>query len=86
MPDIAPCLWFDGNAEEAANFYVSLLPDSRVDTVHRAPSDYPSGRAGGVSALGAPIAVAGSLRRLPTRPKKRGASKGATTSFTAPAY
>src|SRR6516162_6644276 len=37
-----------------------------------------------VSALGAPIAVAGSFRRLPTRPKQPGASKGATTSFTAP--
>jgi hypothetical protein len=30
--------------------------------------------------------VAGSLRRLPTRPKQPGASKGAPTSFTAPAY
>ena len=49
MPDkIAPCLWFDGQAEEAANFYVSLLPDSRVDGVHRAPADYPSGKRGDV--------------------------------------
>jgi hypothetical protein len=39
-----------------------------------------------VSALGAPIAVAGSFRRLPTRPKQPGASKGTTTSFTPPAY
>jgi hypothetical protein len=23
-----PCLWFDGDAEEAAGFYVTLLPDS----------------------------------------------------------
>jgi predicted 3-demethylubiquinone-9 3-methyltransferase (glyoxalase superfamily) len=45
---IKPCLWFDGNAEEAANFYVDLLPDSRIDAVHRAPSDYPSGKAGDV--------------------------------------
>jgi predicted 3-demethylubiquinone-9 3-methyltransferase (glyoxalase superfamily) len=45
---ITPCLWFDGNAEEAANFYASLLPDSHVDAVHRAPSDYPSGKAGNV--------------------------------------
>jgi predicted 3-demethylubiquinone-9 3-methyltransferase (glyoxalase superfamily) len=42
---ITPCLWFDGDAEEAAKLYVSLLPDSRVTKVHRAPSDYPSGRA-----------------------------------------
>jgi predicted 3-demethylubiquinone-9 3-methyltransferase (glyoxalase superfamily) len=48
MSKITPCLWFDGNAEEAANFYASLLPDSRVDAVVRAPSDYPSGSAGNV--------------------------------------
>jgi predicted 3-demethylubiquinone-9 3-methyltransferase (glyoxalase superfamily) len=48
MFGITPCLWFDGRAEEAAKFYVSLFPDSHVDTVHRAPSDYPSGRAGAV--------------------------------------
>jgi predicted 3-demethylubiquinone-9 3-methyltransferase (glyoxalase superfamily) len=48
MSDITPCLWFDGKAEEAANFYASLFPDSQVDAVHRAPSDYPSGRAGDV--------------------------------------
>lgn len=45
---IIPCLWFDKQAEEAANFYVSLLPDSRVDAVIRAPGDYPSGREGDV--------------------------------------
>ena len=48
MSKITPCLWFDGTAEEAANFYSSLLPDSHVDAVHRAPSDYPSGKAGDV--------------------------------------
>jgi predicted 3-demethylubiquinone-9 3-methyltransferase (glyoxalase superfamily) len=45
---IAPCLWFDGRAEEAAKFYASLLPDSHVDAVHRSPADYPSGRKGDV--------------------------------------
>lgn len=48
---ITPCLWFDGNAEEAANFYVSLFPDSRVVSVARAPSDYPSGKAGDALAV-----------------------------------
>ena len=43
---ITPCLWFDGNGEEAANFYVSIFPDSRVDAVQRAPGDYPSGKQG----------------------------------------
>lgn len=45
---ITPCLWFDGDAEEAASFYVSLLPDSRVDRVTRAPADYPAGKKGDV--------------------------------------
>ena len=45
---IAPCLWFDGKAEQAANLYVSLLPDSHVDAVHRAPADFPSGKKGDV--------------------------------------
>jgi predicted 3-demethylubiquinone-9 3-methyltransferase (glyoxalase superfamily) len=48
MSNITACLWFDGKAEEAANFYASVFPDSRIDVVHRAPSDYPSGKAGGV--------------------------------------
>lgn len=46
MAKITPCLWFDGKAEEAAEFYVSLLPDSRVDNVWRSPADTPSGPAG----------------------------------------
>ena len=45
---IRPCLWYDGNAEEAANFYVTLLPDSRVDHVQKSPADNPSMKAGGV--------------------------------------
>lgn len=48
MSKIAPCLWFDGQAEEAANFYVSLLPDSRVNTVMRSPADNPSTPKGAV--------------------------------------
>jgi predicted 3-demethylubiquinone-9 3-methyltransferase (glyoxalase superfamily) len=53
MPSIAsqkivPCLWFDKQGEEAANFYVSLFPDSRIDQVVRAPGDYPDGKAGNV--------------------------------------
>ena len=48
MTRIVPCLWFDGQSEEAANFYVTLLPDSRIDGVHPSPADYPSGKAGDV--------------------------------------
>jgi len=42
------CIWYDGSAEEAARFYAATFPDSRVDAVHRAPGDYPSGKAGDV--------------------------------------
>ena len=45
---VYPCLWFNHNAEEAANFYVSLLPDSRIDAVQRSPGDNPSTREGDV--------------------------------------
>lgn len=48
MVKVFPCLWFDGNAEEAANFYATLLPDSHVDKVWRTPADTPSGPAGEV--------------------------------------
>ncbi|MDC0712200.1 VOC family protein [Stigmatella sp. ncwal1] len=48
MSKITPCLWFNGQAEEAANFYTSLLPHSRVDKVMRSPADNPSTPAGGV--------------------------------------
>ena len=52
MSGITPCLWFDGNAEEAAKFYVSVFPNSNVDVVHRAPNDYPSGKSGDVLLVG----------------------------------
>ena len=45
---IAPCLWFNKNAEEAAKFYAATFPDSRVIAVHKAPGDYPGGKAGDV--------------------------------------
>lgn len=42
------CLWYDGDAEAAARFYTSTFPDSHLDGVFRAPTDYPAGRAGDV--------------------------------------
>ena len=39
---ITPNLWFDRNAEEAAEFYVSIFPNSHIDAVHRSASDNPS--------------------------------------------
>jgi predicted 3-demethylubiquinone-9 3-methyltransferase (glyoxalase superfamily) len=43
-----PCLWFDGNAQEAAEFYASVLPASSIDKVWKSPADTPSGPAGSV--------------------------------------
>lgn len=42
------CLWYDGDAEEAAQFYAKTFPDSFVSAVHLAPGDYPSGKKGDV--------------------------------------
>jgi predicted 3-demethylubiquinone-9 3-methyltransferase (glyoxalase superfamily) len=42
------CLWYDKDAEAAARFYAETFPDSAVGAVHRAPSDYPSGKEGDV--------------------------------------
>ena len=42
------CLWYNGDAEPAARFYAQTFPDSKVNAVHRAPSDYPSGKRGDV--------------------------------------
>jgi predicted 3-demethylubiquinone-9 3-methyltransferase (glyoxalase superfamily) len=42
------CLWYDGNAEEAARFYAQTFPDSTVTAAHRAPGDYPDGKQGQV--------------------------------------
>ncbi|MXO76045.1 VOC family protein [Altererythrobacter aerius] len=40
------CLWYDGTAREAAEFYASVFPDSRVTAVRTAPGDYPDGQQG----------------------------------------
>ncbi len=42
------CLWYNGDAEEAAQFYAKTFPDSSVDAVHFAPGDYPAGKKGNV--------------------------------------
>jgi predicted 3-demethylubiquinone-9 3-methyltransferase (glyoxalase superfamily) len=48
MSKISPCLWFDGEAEQAANFYVALLPDSKIEHVQKNTVDSPAGKAGSV--------------------------------------
>lgn len=42
------CLWFDDAAQEAASFYAATFPDSTVGRIHKAPADYPSGKAGDI--------------------------------------
>ncbi|MBI6568549.1 VOC family protein [Pseudomonas synxantha] len=42
------CLWYNGDAVEAATFYAETFPDSKVNAVHYAPGDYPSGKQGDV--------------------------------------
>jgi predicted 3-demethylubiquinone-9 3-methyltransferase (glyoxalase superfamily) len=42
------CLWFDKNAQEAAQFYAATFPDSKVTAVYKAPGDYPGGKQGDV--------------------------------------
>jgi predicted 3-demethylubiquinone-9 3-methyltransferase (glyoxalase superfamily) len=48
MNRITTCLWFNGQAEEAAHFYASVFPDCTITAVNHAPTDYPSGKTGDV--------------------------------------
>ena len=48
IPKNTVCLWFDKDALDAANFYTATFPNSKVTSVVKAPSDYPSGKAGDV--------------------------------------
>lgn len=48
MTQLTTCIWYDHTAEEAANFYASVLPGGRVIAVNRTPSDTPSQKAGDV--------------------------------------
>jgi predicted 3-demethylubiquinone-9 3-methyltransferase (glyoxalase superfamily) len=48
IPKNTICLWFDKDAEAAARFYVEVFPNSKITGVHKAPGDFPSGKAGEV--------------------------------------
>ena len=48
IPKNTICLWYDGGAVEAAQFYAKTFPDSKVGRVMRAPGDFPSGKEGDV--------------------------------------
>lgn len=49
MQQIKPCIWFDGTAEQAAEFYVSVFPNARITARNRAGTDWPAGKAGDVN-------------------------------------
>ena len=42
------CLWYEGDAEDAAAFYAATFPDSHVGRAHRTPVDTPGNKAGDV--------------------------------------
>ena len=46
IPKNVICLWYHSEARQAAEFYASVFPDSKVTAVHTAPADYPSGKKG----------------------------------------
>jgi len=48
MTKVRTCLWFGKEIEEAVRFYVSLLPDSKIEHIQRGPGDWPGGKAGDV--------------------------------------
>ena len=51
LQKIVPFLWYNREAAEAARFYTSLFPDSRVDSISSLPTDSPSGPAGSVEVV-----------------------------------
>jgi predicted 3-demethylubiquinone-9 3-methyltransferase (glyoxalase superfamily) len=46
MAGLTTCLWFEGKAREAAEFYAATFPDSHVGPGNAAATDYPDGKAG----------------------------------------
>ena len=48
QPKNTICLWYEKDAQVAAEFYVATFPDSKVTGVQHAPSDFPDGKAGDV--------------------------------------
>lgn len=76
------CLWFDKDALDAARFYAATFPNSEVTAVHKAPADYPSGKAGDVitvefTVLGIPCLGHTAARRSST--PRRSPSKSQRT-------
>jgi predicted 3-demethylubiquinone-9 3-methyltransferase (glyoxalase superfamily) len=43
IPKNTICIWYEKDAQAAADFYAATFPDSKVTAVHKAPSDFPDG-------------------------------------------
>jgi predicted 3-demethylubiquinone-9 3-methyltransferase (glyoxalase superfamily) len=52
MSKVSTCLWFADDVEAAIGFYVSLVPESRIDFIERSPGAWPGGKAGDVIVIG----------------------------------
>ena len=48
IPKNTICLWFNNDAHDAAKFYAATFPNSKVTAMHKAPADYPMGKAGDI--------------------------------------
>ena len=57
IPKNTICLWYEKDAQDAAEFYAATFPDSKVGNIFYAPSDFPGGKAG--DALTVPFTVCG---------------------------
>ena len=45
-PKNTVCIWYEKDAQAAAEFYAATFPDSKVGAIQKAPADYPGGKAG----------------------------------------
>jgi predicted 3-demethylubiquinone-9 3-methyltransferase (glyoxalase superfamily) len=59
MSKVSTCLWFGSDVEAAVRFYVSVVPDSRIDHIQRSPAAWPGGEAGDVILIGFTLANQG---------------------------
>jgi predicted 3-demethylubiquinone-9 3-methyltransferase (glyoxalase superfamily) len=55
MAKVRTCLWFGKDAEATIPFYVSIVPDSRLDHIQRSPAAWPGAEAGDVIVISFPV-------------------------------
>ena len=79
-PKTTLCLWYDHDAEEAANFYAKTFPSSSVQGIQRAPTDYPNGKAGDAKTAFISPRSARLARKPASRPSAARSSRTAARS------